>query len=134
MCPDHFLASFHTICSQIMDSVALYKVKSTNGPLDPWLNDTTRALRRRCRQAEQRWKKDRLQVSLEMFRDSLATYQSALKEAKGQYLSALINSNSHRPGILFSTINSVINPVSVVLNDVSENTCNAFRQHFLYKV
>ncbi|KAF7697718.1 hypothetical protein HF521_004228, partial [Silurus meridionalis] len=61
-------------------------------------------------------------------------YQSALKEAKGQYLSALINNNIHRPEILFSTINSVINLVSVVLNDVSENKCNAFRQHFLDKV
>ncbi|KAI5608745.1 hypothetical protein C0J50_12193 [Silurus asotus] len=134
LCPDHYLAFFQTICFQIMDSVAPYKVKSTNGPLDPWLNDTTRALRRRCRQPERRWKNDRLQVSREMFRDSLATYQSALKEAKGQYLSALINNNSHRPGILFSTINSVINPLSVVLNDVSENKCNAFRQHFLDKV
>ncbi|KAF7690683.1 hypothetical protein HF521_012487, partial [Silurus meridionalis] len=101
-CPDRFLASFHTICSQITDSVAPYKVKSTNVPADPWLNDTSRALRRRCRQAERKWKKDRLQVSLEMFRDSLATYQSALKEAKGQYLSALINSNSHSSGILFT--------------------------------
>ncbi|GAA6069360.1 RNA-directed DNA polymerase from mobile element jockey-like, partial [Tachysurus ichikawai] len=134
LCPDHFLASFHTICSQIMDSVAPYKVKSTNGALDLWLNDTTRALRRRCRQAERKWKKDKLQVSLEMFRDSLAAYQRALKEAKGQYLSALINNNSHRPGILFSTINSVINPVSVALNDVSVNRCNAFKQHFLDKV
>ncbi|GAA6092445.1 RNA-directed DNA polymerase from mobile element jockey-like, partial [Tachysurus ichikawai] len=102
--------------------------------MDPWLNDTTRALRHWCRQAERKWKKDRLQVSLEMFRDSLAAYQRALKEAKGQYLSALINNNSHRPGILFSTINSVINPVSVALNDVSVNICNAFKQHFLDKV
>ncbi|KAI5106744.1 protein lifeguard 3 [Silurus meridionalis] len=121
----------HAFIRKIMDSVAPYKVKSTNVPADPWLNDTTRALRRRCRQAERKWKKDRLQVSLEIFKNSLATYQSALKEAKGQYLSALMNSNSHRPGILFTTINSVINPVSVALNDVSVNTGNAFKQHFL---
>ncbi|KAL0163779.1 hypothetical protein M9458_039532, partial [Cirrhinus mrigala] len=118
----------------IMDSVAPYKVMGTKSPSDPWLNDTTRALRRRCRQAECKWKKDRLQVSLEMFRDSLSTYQRAVKEAKGQYLSNLINSNSHRPGILFSTINSVINPVSVGINDVSEHTCSAFKQYFLDKV
>ncbi|KAL1256504.1 hypothetical protein QQF64_012049 [Cirrhinus molitorella] len=117
-----------------MDSVAPYKVMGTKSPSDPWLNDTTRALRRRCRQAECKWKKDRLQVSLEMFRDSLSNYQKAVKDAKGQYLSNLINRNSHRPGILFSTINSVINPVSVGLNDVSELTCNAFKQYFLDKV
>ncbi|KAI2645502.1 putative RNA-directed DNA polymerase from transposon BS [Labeo rohita] len=133
-CPDLFLSSFHTICSQIMDSVAPYKVMGTKSPSDPWLNDTTRALRRWCRQAECKWKKDRLQVSLEMFRDSLSTYQRAVKEAKGQYLSNLINSNSHRPGILFSTINSVINPVSVGMDDVSEHTCSAFKQYFLDKV
>jgi len=103
-----------------MDSVAPYKVKMTKGPSAPWLNDSTWALRRQCRQAERKWKKDRLQVSLDMFRDSLANFQRAVKEAKGQYLSNLINSNSHRPGILFShrpgilfrTVNSVINPVS----------------------
>jgi len=69
-----------------------------------------------------------------MFRDSLATYQKAVKEAKGQYLSNLINNNSHRPGILFTTINSVINPESAALNDVSENTCNVFKEYFLDKV
>ncbi|KAL0174050.1 hypothetical protein M9458_030018, partial [Cirrhinus mrigala] len=69
-----------------------------------------------------------------MFRDSLSTYQRAVKEAKGQYLSNLINSNSHHPGFLFSTINSVIKPVSVGMNDVSEHTCSAFKQYFLDKV
>jgi len=69
-----------------------------------------------------------------MFRDSLATYQKAVKEAKGRYLSNLIYSNSHHPGILFSTINSVINLESAALNDVSENTCNAFKEYFIDKV
>ncbi|KAJ7985116.1 hypothetical protein DPEC_G00348740 [Dallia pectoralis] len=101
LCPDLFLSSFHTICSQIMDSVAPYKVKTSKVPTDPWLNDTTWVVRRQCRQAERKWRKDRLQVSLEMFRDRLATYQNAVKEAKGQCLSNLINNNSHRPGILF---------------------------------
>jgi len=63
-----------------------------------------------------------------MCRDSLATYQNTVKEAKGHYLSNIINNNSHFPGNLFSIIDSVINLVSFALNDVSENTCYAFKQ------
>ncbi len=81
--------------------------------MDPWLNDTTHAIRQRCRQAERRWKEDmhELHVSLEMLRDCLADYQRAVREAKSQYLSNIISSSSHCPRVLFDTINAVVNPI-----------------------
>lgn len=132
--PEFLLSSFDITCSRIMDSVAPYRVKYANGSSDPWLSEVTWTLRRQCRQAERKWRRDRLHVSLEVFRDCLVIYQRAVKEAKSQYLSKLINNNSHRPGILFSTINSVINPAPVVLNDASVNTCNVFKKYFIDKV
>lgn len=73
-------------------------------------------------------------MSLEIFRDSLVSCQRVVNDAKRKHLSNLKCSNSHSPGILFSNINSVINPVSVALADVSEHTCNTFRQYFFDKL
>lgn len=56
----------------------------------------------------------------------------AVKDAKAKHVSNLINSNSHCPGIPFGIINSVINPMSVALNDVSEPACDAVRFNILW--
>ncbi|KAJ0033693.1 hypothetical protein NQD34_000800 [Periophthalmus magnuspinnatus] len=53
-CPDTLLSSFYKTCSGILDTIAPFKHRSTKPRTDPWLNDTTRALRQRCRQAERR--------------------------------------------------------------------------------
>uniref|UniRef100_A0A671US34 Reverse transcriptase domain-containing protein n=1 Tax=Sparus aurata TaxID=8175 RepID=A0A671US34_SPAAU len=102
--------------------------------MDPWLNDTTRVIRHRCRQAERRWKKDKLHVSLEMLRDCLTDYQRAVHEAKSQYLSNIISSSSHCPKVLFDTINAVVNPCTSAVTDVSIATCENFLHHFVDKV
>ncbi|KAK5851193.1 hypothetical protein PBY51_002007 [Eleginops maclovinus] len=76
LCPDLFLSSFHSTCAGILDTIAPFRRKSSKPRTDPWLNDTTRATRQRCRQAERRWKGDKLHVSLQILRDCLADYQS----------------------------------------------------------
>ncbi len=55
-----------------------------------WLNDTTRSLRRACRVAERKWKKDKLKISLEMMQDALYEYQRAVKSAKTNYFSDVV--------------------------------------------
>ena len=98
--------------------------------MDPWLNDTTRAIRQRCRQAERRLK-DKLHVSLEMLRDCLTDYQRAVREAKSQYLSNITSSSSHCPKVLFDTINTVINPCTYPCTIA---TCENFLKFFVDKV
>ncbi|KAJ8367327.1 hypothetical protein AAFF_G00320910 [Aldrovandia affinis] len=66
---------FNSTCQSILDTIAPLTLKKPKPAATPWLNDTTRAQRRIWRQAERRWKKDRLQISLEMLRDSQQTYQ-----------------------------------------------------------
>lgn len=73
--PDSHLSSFYATCSEILDTIAPFKRRSTKPRVDAWLNDSTRALRQRCRQAERQWRKDKLHVSLGILRDSLAHYQ-----------------------------------------------------------
>lgn len=46
LCPDLFLSSFHTICTQFQYSVVPFKVKVVKSDLG--LNDTTRDLRWQC--------------------------------------------------------------------------------------
>lgn len=69
---DELLSLFNTTSSDIMDVVAPLRAKRSNPKTDPWLNESTCALR----------KKDQLQVSLEIMKDSLQTYQRAVKAAK----------------------------------------------------
>lgn len=94
----------------------------------------TRALRQQCRQAERRWKKDKFYVSLDILRDSLSIYQKAVKQAKCQYLSDIISNNGHCPRVLFSTIDSVVNPQNSYLTDQSVLTCEDFLNFFNDKV
>lgn len=64
LCPEDSISSFYFICSQILDFIAPLKLRSIKAKPVPWLTNTTRTLRQCCRQAERRWKKYRLQVSL----------------------------------------------------------------------
>lgn len=99
---------FNSTCSRILESIAPLRLMEPN--CEPWINETTLALRRQCKHVERKWKMDRLHVSLQMLRDSLITYQQAVKAAKSQYMYDIVSSNSHKPWVLFNVLNSVINP------------------------
>lgn len=53
--------------------------KHNPGPV-PWHNDTTCSLKRAYRQAERKQKKDKLQVSYEIMRNSLTMFQRQLRQ------------------------------------------------------
>lgn len=59
-----FFQRFEATCKSVLDSVAPLKSRRPKPKTEPWLNESTRAMRRECRRAERRWKRDRLQVSL----------------------------------------------------------------------
>ncbi len=93
-----------------------------------------RALRRVCRRAERKWEKDKLTVSLEILRTSLNNYQKSVKAAKSKYFSDIISRNCHRPRVLFSTINSIIN-LSVDFHfDEPAIACENFHKFFTNKI
>lgn len=104
VCPEAFLASLNSTCARIMDSVAPFRTRRAGNITVPWQTDTTRALRRSCRRAERKWKKDGLLTLLHILRSSLRAYQEAAKKAKTQYLAKNIANNSRNPRILFKMI------------------------------
>ncbi len=70
-------------------------------------------------------------MSLEIFKQSLSTYQSLVKDEKNKFLSDVIARNQHKPKILFNTINSVINPPENGLIKESLDLCESFFNFFL---
>lgn len=99
-----------------------------------WLNDESRNLRRSCRKAEQRWRKDRLQISYEMLKDALSKYQNAVKVARRKYFSDLINRSPRCPKALFAALNSVLSPAKNLNVDSTSPTADDFLNFFVQKV
>lgn len=85
-------------------------IKRPNVFSEPWINDPIRALRRSCRRAERRWKKDKLHVSFRIPWDCLLEYQKVVKAAKTAYISHLVSNNIAKPKVLFNVLDSLVNP------------------------
>lgn len=81
---------FNSICNEIMDTCAPFKIIGVKSKPQPWLNNDTRCLRQVWRKAERQWKKDKLQVSYDILKDAMIKYQKAAKTAKIKYFSDLI--------------------------------------------
>ncbi len=123
---EELLFSFNSTCAHVLDLVAPLKTLHHKPRSEPWLDDTIRSLRQICRRFERKWKKDRLQVSMQMLRDSLSQYQKAVKTAKSRYFTEIINKNCHKPKIIFNIINATINPSICSFTEVSSRSCDDF--------
>lgn len=125
---------FNQSCRTILDSVAPLKIRQPKVKPEPWFNARAREARRECRRAERRWKKDKLQVSFQILKDSWRSYQNTIKEAKREHLSTIIMANRHNPRVLFKTIDSVLKPPQPVCLEADPVMCNDFLHFFIDKV
>lgn len=89
--------SFISIYTSILDTVAPLKTKRFKPNRQPWLNESTHTLRRECRRGERRWKKDKLQISLDILQNCRLKYQKAVKVTEASFLWEIIATNSHKP-------------------------------------
>uniref|UniRef100_A0A1A8P7L4 Uncharacterized protein n=1 Tax=Nothobranchius rachovii TaxID=451742 RepID=A0A1A8P7L4_9TELE len=125
---------FDSTCRTALDTVAPLKTRLPKTKSEPWLNDMTRVVRRDCRRAERKWKKDKLQVSFQMLKDCWRQYQRTVKEAKRKHLSDIILSNCHSPRVLFKTINSVLSAPYADCIEPSLEACENLLLFFIEKV
>ena len=127
---------FLDTCQTAIDIAAPLKTRQhkTKSEAEPWLNETTHAARQDCRRAEQKWKKDKLQVSFQMLRDYWRHYQTTVKEAKRKYFSDIVLLNCHKPRVLFKVINSALNAPQTVGIEASPAVCEKFLHFFTDKV
>ncbi|XP_070397940.1 uncharacterized protein [Nothobranchius furzeri] len=132
---DGLVDSFNTACSAALDSVAPLKLRQKKTISDPWVNDNTDALRRQCRTLERKWKKDKLQISQQMLKDSLAAYQKAVRSAKNNYFANITERHRGDQRKLFSTVNSVLSlKESTAPSTPTIELCTDFQNFFLEKI
>ncbi len=130
---EELLFRLNSTCVDVLDSVAPVKFSKTKPRSEPWINDNIHSLRQICRRAECKWKKDRLQISFEILRDSLFKFQKAVRAAKSTYFTAIIDKNYHRPKTLFTIFNAVVNPTVCEYPDVSKTMCDDFLRFLLIR-
>ncbi len=97
-----------SLFSSILDTVAplrLRKIKEKSPT--PWYNEHSRALKRAAQKMEGSWRKTKLEVFRMAWRESTLSYRKALKTARSDYFSSLLEENKHKPRYLFNIVAKV---------------------------
>uniref|UniRef100_A0A8C6LWY4 Reverse transcriptase domain-containing protein n=1 Tax=Nothobranchius furzeri TaxID=105023 RepID=A0A8C6LWY4_NOTFU len=101
---------------------------------DPWISATTRSVRRECRRAERRWKKDKLQISYQIMIDTWARYQKVVKDARNKFFSNIITASFGNQRVLYQTLNAVLSASDHHSLTTSDGQCTQFLKIFLGKI
>ncbi len=72
-------------------------------------------------------------MSYDILRESLSVFQKAVKSAKFKFLAEIVLKNHHIPRVLFSTIDTFLNPAVDIFPDVSDLLCENFLSFFVEK-
>jgi len=65
---------------------------------------------------------------------NLSKYQKTVRSEKSKYLSNVIGNNSHKPAVLFSTINAILNTPQATCLEPSVELCEHFLHFFIDKI
>ncbi len=102
---DDVTETMDSIFSSTLDKVAplrLRKIKEKSPA--PWYNEHTHALKRAARKMERSWRKTKLELFRIAWRESTLSYRKALKTARSDYFSSLLEENKHKSRYLFNTV------------------------------
>ncbi len=100
---DDVAETMDSLFSRTLDTVAhlrLRKIKEKSPT--PWHNEHT--LKRAAWKIERSWRKTKLEVFRMAWRESTLSYRKALKTARSDYFSSLLEENKHNPRYLFNTV------------------------------
>ncbi len=135
--PQHWCsAGLHSLFSSTLDTVAplrLKKIKEKSPT--PWYNEHTRTLKRAARKMEHSWRKTKLEIFRIAWRESILSYRKALKTARSDYFSFLLEENKHNPRYLFNTFTKLMkNKASTGVGISQEHSSNDFMNYFTSKI
>ncbi len=97
---DDVTETMDSLFSSTLDTVAplrLRKIKKKSPT--PWYNEHTRTLKRAARKMERSWRKTKLEVFRIAWQESIISYRKALKTARSDYFSSLLEENKHNPPV-----------------------------------
>ena len=74
------VTTFTTKIRTTLDSLAPLQIKRTRSKQKaPWINSDIRKLKRACRRAERAWRKSKLHVHLDIFKEHLGAFNNAIR-------------------------------------------------------
>ncbi len=133
---DDVTETMDSLFSSTLDTVAplrLRKIKEKSPT--PWYNEHTRTLKRAARKMERSWRKTKLEVFRLAWRESILSYRKALKTARSDYFSSLLEENKHNPRYLFNTVTKLTkNKASTGVGISQEHSSNDFMNYFTSKI
>ncbi|XP_051996155.1 uncharacterized protein LOC127653511 [Xyrauchen texanus] len=109
---DFLLDSFNSKVKSVIDDIAPVKVRKKSGRQKaPWRNSTAvQNMKRQCRKAERMWRKTKLVVHYNIYKDSIHAFNMELGKARQTFFSNIINSNLNNTRTLFATVERLTNP------------------------
>ena len=131
------LNSYTSSVLNVLDTIAPVKVRIVKDRQKaPWRNeDSVRAQKRECRRAERKWRKSKLQVDYDIYKQKLFMFNQTLRRARERYFSEVIANSNGNSRVLFATVNRLANPpVPLPLEFISISKCNEFAKFFSDKV
>ena len=102
---DHLVDSATSSLRITLDTIAPLKKKKINQERQAqWFNTQTHELKLTSRKLERRWRSTKLEEAHLAWQDSQKTYKKALRNARANYYSSLIEENKNNQRFLFSTL------------------------------
>ncbi len=132
---DDVTETMDSLFSSTLDTVAplrLRKIKEKS--LTPWYNEHTRTLKRAARKMEHSWRKTKLELFRIAWLESTLSYRKALKTARSDYFSSLLEENKHNPRYLFNTVAKLTKNKASTGVDISQQHSNDFMNYFTSKI
>ncbi len=133
---DDVTETMDSLFSSTLDTVAplrLRKIKEKSPT--PWYNEHTRTLKRAARKLERSWRKTKLEVFRIAWRESILSYRKALKTARSDYFSSLLEETNITPRYLFNTVTKLTkNKASTGVGISQEHSSNDFMNYFTSKI
>ena len=133
---NELVTAFNNKISTALDAVAPEKTKVVTPKQNaPWRNEEIKELKRICRRSERKWRKNKLQVDRDIFKEHLFAFNKAIRNARRDHFSKLISKHQNNSRILFSTIDYLLNSTPCTpLDTPSTSMCEEFALHFTDKI
>ncbi len=133
---DDVTETMDSLFSSTLDKVALSRLRKIKEKSPtPWYNEHTRTLKRAARKIERSWRKTKLEVFRKAWRENTISYRKALKAARSDYFSSLLEENKHNPRYLFNTVTKLTkNKTSTGVDIFQEHSSNDFMNYFTTKI